>query len=332
MTNLAVVGAGSWGTALALVLARRGYATRLTGRNAERIAKLAEARENRAYLPGHQFPDCLVPTPDTGAALDNIDFVIVAVPSHALRATLTTLAPHLPTHCGIVWATKGLEPGTAKLPHEVAAETLGPERPLGVLSGPSFADEVAAGLPTAVTVAATDQAFAEHVAMCCHDGAFRVYATTDVAGVGVGGAVKNVLAIAVGFADGLGYRANTRALLITRGLRELTEVGAELGAHADTLTGMAGLGDLLLTCGDDQSRNRRFGLLLAAGRSVEAAEREIGQTVEGVRVAHALYELALARGLDVPIIAEAYQVLYGGRPPAEAAARLMERPFRPPQR
>lgn len=329
MSTLAVVGAGSWGTALALVLARHGHTTRLTGRDPARIERLAAERENSAYLPGTRFPETLTPTSDLGTALDSAEFVIVAVPSHALRETLERLAGRLTPDQGVIWATKGLEPETSKLPHEVAAETLGDDWPTGVLSGPSFAGEVADGLPTAVTVAAADRDFANQVAARCHDGAFRIYTTTDVVGVGVGGAVKNVLAIAAGFADGMGYRANTRALLITRGLRELCAVGSEMGADPETLTGMAGLGDLLLTCGDDQSRNRRFGLLLAAGYDVEAAEREVGQTVEGVRVSRALYELTVARGLDVPIIAEVYQVLHAGQDPGSAAARLMERPFRP---
>lgn len=329
MARLTVIGAGSWGTALALVLARRGHTTRLTGRDPARIKHLATGRENAAYLPGYRFPDTLEPTSDLETALADAEFAVVAVPSHALRQTLVGLADLLGPGQGVIWATKGLEPGTAKLPNEVAAETLHTGQPVGVLSGPSFAGEVADGLPTAVTVAAADQVFADQVATRFHDGAFRVYTTTDVAGVGVGGAVKNVLAIVVGFADGLGYRANTRALLITRGLHELIEVGSELGARSETLTGMAGLGDLLLTCGDDQSRNRRMGLLLAAGHGVDTAEREIGQTVEGVRVARALHKLAVARGLDLPIIGEAYHVLTGQRTPLAAAERLMARPYRP---
>ncbi len=311
------------------MLARRGHETRLTGRDPTRLKTLAVDRENRGYLPNHSFPDALTPTPDVRRALRDAAFVTVVVPSHALRETLTGLARHLAPDQGVIWATKGLEPGTANLPHEVAAQVLGMARPLGVLSGPSFAGEVADGLPTAVTVASRDPAFADHVAACFHSGPFRAYTTTDVIGVGVGGAVKNVLAIAVGFADGLGYRANTRALLMTRGLQELSTIGAELGARPETLTGMAGLGDLLLTCGDDQSRNRRLGLLLAAGRSVDQATRAIGQTVEGVRVARALHELANARRLDVPIVSEVYHVLHKGRAPREAAERLMDRPFKP---
>jgi glycerol-3-phosphate dehydrogenase (NAD(P)+) len=325
---LAVVGAGSWGTALAIHLAQRGHAVRLWGRAAAAIERMAASRVNSAYLPEISFPATLVPVADLGAAISGAEDIVVVVPSHALRACLERLAPLLTRDQHILWATKGLEPETALLPHAVAAAVLGTARATGVLSGPSFAGEVARGLPTAVTIASADAAFAAAMASVFHDGVFRVYTSTDVIGVGIGGAVKNVLAIAVGISDGLGYGANARALLMTRGLSEMMRLGTTLGGCRDTLTGMAGLGDLLLTCSDDQSRNRRMGLALAAGYSVAAAERQIGQVVEGVRVAREVHRMALEHGIDMPICAQANQVLHAGLSPMAAVRRLTDRPSR----
>ncbi|MES1937890.1 NAD(P)H-dependent glycerol-3-phosphate dehydrogenase [Salinisphaera hydrothermalis] len=325
---LAVIGAGSWGTALAVHLARRGHAVRLWGRDPSAIEAMAESRTNARYLPGVEFPATLEPTAELAAAVDGADDIVVVVPSHALRACLEALAPLLAPHQRVLWATKGLEPETALLPHEVAAEVLGASRATGVLSGPSFAGEVGRGLPTAVTIASADAEFAADMARVFHDGVFRVYTSQDVIGVGVGGAVKNVLAIAVGISDGLGYGANARALLITRGLSEMMRLGVTLGGTRETLTGMAGLGDLLLTCSDDQSRNRRMGLALAAGDDVPTAEARIGQVVEGVRVAREVHRMALERGIDMPIAAQAYRVLHEGDSPQEAVRRLTDRPSR----
>lgn len=324
----AVVGAGSWGTALAVQLARRSHAVRLWGRDAGAIEAMAQTRANARYLPDVLFPATLEPIGALAAAVDGADDIVVAVPSHALRASLEALAPRLAPHQRVLWATKGLEPETALLPHEVAAEVLGVARATGVLSGPSFAGEVGRGLPTAVTIASTDTAFAADMADVFHDGMFRVYTSADVIGVGVGGAVKNVLAIAVGISDGLGYGANARALLITRGLSEMMRLGVTLGGRRDTLTGMAGLGDLLLTCSDDQSRNRRMGLALAAGDDVTTAQARIGQVVEGVRAAREVHRMAQARGIDMPIAAQAYRVLHEGDSPQAAVRRLSGRPSR----
>lgn len=326
--SLAVIGAGSWGTALAVHLARRGHAVRLWGRDPAAIEAMAESRINARYLPGIEFPATLEPTAELAAAVDDADDIVVVVPSHALRACLVALAPLLAPHQRVLWATKGLEPETALLPHEVAAEVLGASRATGVLSGPSFAGEVGRGLPTAVTIASADAEFAADMARVFHDGVFRVYTSQDVIGVGVGGAVKNVLAIAVGISDGLGYGANARALLITRGLSEMMRLGVTLGGSRETLTGMAGLGDLLLTCSDDQSRNRRMGLALAAGDDVPTAEARIGQVVEGVRVAREVHRMAIERGIDMPIAAQAYRVLHEGDSPQEAVRRLTDRPSR----
>lgn len=325
---LAVVGAGSWGTALAVQLARRGHAVRLWGRDGEAIERMAAEGVNVRYLPAVTLPVTLEPTTDLAAAVDGADDVVVVVPSHALRACLKALTPLLAPRQRVLWATKGLEPDTARLPHEVAAEVLGDRRATGVLSGPSFAGEVGGGLPTAVTVASADSDFANAMARAFHDGVFRVYTSADVVGVGVGGAVKNVLAIAVGISDGLGYGANARALLITRGLSEMMRLGVTLGGRRETLTGMAGLGDLLLTCSDDQSRNRRMGLALAADDDVAAAEAGIGQVVEGVRVAREVHRMAHERGIDMPIAAQAYRVLHEGVSPRAAVRQLTDRPSR----
>ncbi|RJS91591.1 NAD(P)H-dependent glycerol-3-phosphate dehydrogenase [Salinisphaera sp. Q1T1-3] len=326
--RFAVLGAGSWGTALAVQLARRGHGVALWGRDGAAIEALARTRENARYLPAVTLPATLSPVTSVAEAIDGADDVLVVVPSHALRACLSALAPQLAPGQRVLWATKGLEPDTALLPHEVAAETLGTTRSVGVLSGPSFAGEVGRALPTAVTIASHDPAFADDMARAFHDGMFRVYTAHDVVGVGVGGAVKNVLAIAVGISDGLGYGANARALLITRGLTEMMRLGAALGGARETLTGMAGLGDLLLTCTDDQSRNRRMGLALARGASVTEAEAEIGQVVEGVRVAREVRRMAGEQGIDMPIAAQAFSVLHEGVAPREAVRRLTDRPFR----
>ena len=325
---MAAIGAGSWGTALAIQLARTGVETRLWGRDADAISQMREERENTQYLPDCPYPEPLHPEPDLQAAISGADDVLVSVPSHALRETLERISPYLQSEQRIIWATKGLEPESAKLPHQVAAEVLGDARPTAVLSGPSFAREVGRGLPTAVTIASTDEAFADDMAVAFHDGTFRVYTSEDVIGVGVGGAVKNVLAIAVGISDGLGFGANARALLITRGLSEMVRLGEPFGGKRETFMGMAGLGDLLLTCTDDQSRNRRMGLALAAGKDVDGAQREIRQVVEGVRVAREVDRIAQQMGVEMPIAHQAYRVLHEGATPQEAVRVLTGRPSR----
>lgn len=325
---MAAVGAGSWGTALAIQLARNGNETRLWGRDAEAIQGMQQARENTPYLPDCPFPKSLHPQSDLQTALSGADDVLVSVPSHALRETLERIKPLLAAEQRIIWATKGLEPESAKLPHQVAAEVLGEGRATAVLSGPSFAGEVGRGLPTAVTIASVDADFAEAMAGAFHDGTFRVYTSDDVVGVGVGGAVKNVLAIAVGISDGLGFGANARALLITRGLSEMVRLGEPLGGKRETFMGMAGLGDLLLTCTDDQSRNRRMGLALASGKDVAGAQREIRQVVEGVRVAREVDRIATQLGVEMPIAHQAYCVLHEDCSPQEAVRVLTGRPSR----
>jgi len=319
---IAVVGAGSWGTALAIQLARQGSPTRLWGRNAERMARLAAERENRDYLPGCPFPESLVPHADLDEAVADCRDILVAVPSAGFRQLLEQLRDRLPADARLAWATKGFELDTGRLPEAVAREVLGEAVPLAVVSGPTFAREVGRGLPAGVTVASADGAFAHDLAVRLHSGGFRAYTSGDVTGVEVGGAVKNVLAIAVGVADGLSCGANTRAVLITRGLHEMMRLGGGLGADPETLMGLSGMGDLVLTCTDDQSRNRRTGLAVAAGRTVAEIAEEIGQVVEGVRAARAVYEVARAREVHMPITEHVYRVLHEGLSPTDAVLSL----------
>jgi glycerol-3-phosphate dehydrogenase (NAD(P)+) len=328
VTAIAVLGAGSWGTALAIQLARSGRATRLWGRDRARMAAMARERVNSRYLPSGAFPPSLVPSADLDAALAGADDVLLAVPSHAFRATLAEIAPHLAPAQRVAWATKGFELDSGKLPHQIAREILGPERAIAVLSGPTFAREVGAGLPTAMTVASPDPEFATELAHDLSSDNFRAYISNDIVGVEVGGAVKNVLAVGAGLSDGLGFGANTRVALITRGLVEMTRLGAALGAQRDTFMGLAGLGDLVLTCTDDQSRNRRFGLLLAAGRTSQAALEEIGQAVEGYSAAKAVRAVALREKVSMPIIEAIHGVLYEGLPPKDVVVALMKRPIK----
>ena len=319
--QVAVIGAGSWGTALGILLCRNGHRVRLWGHDPEHIADLRRDRENRAFLPGPALPPALDPVADLGRAVDGATALLVVVPSQFFAAVLAQVAPLLPAELGVAWATKGFEPGTGRLLHQVVLDIAG-ERDLGVLSGPSFAGEVARGLPTAVTVAASRARFAERLAELVRGERFRAYTHDDLIGVQVGGAAKNVLAIATGIADGLGFGANTRAALITRGLTELIRLGVALGARRETFMGLAGLGDLVLTCTDDQSRNRRLGLALAGGASVQQAMAAIGQEVEGVVTARAVNTIAQREGVEMPISEQVYAVLYEGRTP-EAATRLL---------
>src|SRR5579859_3202719 len=280
-TPVTVLGAGSWGTALAIQFARSGRRTRLWGRDRERLLAMGNSRRNERYLSGGQFPPSLAVEPDLPLALQGARDVLVVVPSHAFRAVLGEIAPFLGPDMRLAWATKGLELDTGRLPHQIAHEVLGSERAVAVLSGPTFAREVGAGLPTAMTVASTDVEFAKVLAQDLSSANFRAYTSTDITGVEVGGAVKNVLAVGAGLSDGLGFGANTRVALITRGLVEMMRLGVAFGANRETFMGLAGLGDLVLTCTDNQSRNRRFGLALAAGRTAQQALAKIGQVVEG---------------------------------------------------
>lgn len=325
---VAVVGAGSWGTALAIQFARSGRPTRLWGRDRARVAAMARDRRNDRYLAAGTFPPSLSLEPELAEALRGACDVLVAVPSHGLRALLGAIAPHLTAGMRLAWATKGFELPSGLLPHQVAREVLGPTRAVAVLSGPTFAREVGAGLPTAMTIASSDATFAKALARDLSSEQFRAYTSTDIAGVEVGGAVKNVLAVGAGLSDGLGFGANTRVALITRGLAEMMRLGVALGAQRDTFMGLAGLGDLVLTCTDDQSRNRRFGLELAAGKPPDQALAAIGQVVEGYPAARALHGVAARAGVEMPLCQGVYQVLYEGVPARDAVRALMTRPIK----
>jgi glycerol-3-phosphate dehydrogenase (NAD(P)+) len=324
--NIAVLGAGSWGTALAILLARNGHGVALWGRSYEQIAAMSKQRRNRHYLPDHAFPEGLGATADLDEALARAALVLVAVPSHAFQALCTRLESHVSRLHGLFWATKGFEPGSGRLLHEVAEETTASRIPTAVLSGPTFANEIARGLPAAVSCASSSADFAELVAGLFRNDRFRVYTSTDIVGVEIGGAVKNVLAIAAGIADGLGFGANTRAALITRGLREIVRFGSTMGGRPESFMGLAGLGDLVLTCTDDQSRNRRFGLALARGLSLEKAEQSVGQVVEGISAAREVMRQANKLGVEMPIAEQVNRVLHEGVAPADAVHALLARP------
>jgi glycerol-3-phosphate dehydrogenase (NAD(P)+) len=321
---IGVLGAGSWGTALAMQFARSGRPVLLWGRPEDGMTAMQAARENARYLPGCRFPDSLTATDDLAALLDATRDLMVVIPSHGLRGLLAQLS-HAPHAHRIAWATKGFETGTGLLPHEVAEQTVGKARSLAVLSGPTFAREVGRDLPTACVIAANDRSFAEDLATALHHGRLRAYTSDDLVGVEVGGAVKNVIAIAAGISDGLGFGANARAALITRGLAEIMRLGSALGARPETLMGLAGMGDLVLTCTDDQSRNRRTGLLLAAGKSLDEAREEIGQVVEGAWAARDVKTRADALHIEMPITEQVYQVLYEGVAPRDAMRNLLDR-------
>ncbi|MGO9930208.1 MAG: NAD(P)H-dependent glycerol-3-phosphate dehydrogenase [Steroidobacteraceae bacterium] len=324
---MTVIGAGSWGTALAILLAREGHPTRLWGRDSAQLEAMQLARSNQRYLPDALFPDALRIAVDLRQALKEARGALIAVPSPALRSTLERIRPHLGAETRIAWATKGFEIATGLLPHQVVREVLG-ARPGAVLSGPTFAREVGAGLPTAMTVASRDEQFAKELALKLSGPNFRVYTQTDIMGVEVGGAVKNVIAIGSGIADGMGYGANTRVALITRGLAEMMRLGVKHGAQRETFMGLAGLGDLVLTCTDDQSRNRRFGMALGRGETLVQAQGAIHQVVEGVLAARAVSSVAQRLDVDMPICREIYRIMYENKPVRAAVQALMGRELR----
>ena len=322
--SIAVLGSGSWGSALGILLARKGHDVRLWGHLQAEVDALRRDRENRTFLPGVAFPRTLLPVADLAMAVADVDEVLVVVPSQAFAAVLQRLRPLLPAATSLSWATKGFHPGSGKLLHEVAEEVLG-AREYAVISGPTFAGEVARGLPTAVTVASVSPAHAHRLADYLHTDFFRAYTSDDIIGVQVGGASKNVLAIAAGISDGLGFGANTRAALITRGLAEIIRLGEAIGGKVETFMGLAGLGDLALTCTDDQSRNRRMGLALARGLSIEQARAQIGQEVEGVTTAREVHFKARDLRVEMPITEQTYRVLYEGLSPEAAVHALLGR-------
>ncbi|MFQ5935000.1 MAG: NAD(P)H-dependent glycerol-3-phosphate dehydrogenase [Acidiferrobacterales bacterium] len=322
---VAVLGAGSWGTALAVLLARNGHHVCLWGHDATALAHLARERENTHYRPGTGFPQTLELSPDLAALASTHQQFLIAVPSHAFREVLAVLRAPLLEDAVVAWGTKGLEPGSGKLLHQVAREVLGARVSTAVVSGPSFAREVASSLPTALTVAAENDKVAQTVASWLRNERLRVYTSSDVAGVQLGGAIKNVMAIAAGISDGLGFGANARAALITRGLVELARLGVAMGGVRETFMGLAGAGDLILTCTDNLSRNRRVGLGLGQGRALVDVLSEIGQEAEGVATAKELYNLAGRLNVEMPITEQVYRVLYEGRSPQQAVEALLRR-------
>ncbi|MET3588946.1 glycerol-3-phosphate dehydrogenase (NAD(P)+) [Bartonella silvatica] len=323
---MTVLGAGSFGTALAIVLARNDYRVSLWGYNPQHVRELQKYRCNQKFLPDVQFPDNLLLETSLETAITASRNILVAVPSHAFHQVLCNIQPYLDQHSRIIWVTKGLERGSGRLLQEVACEVLGNKIPLAVLSGPTFAKELALGLPTAVTLAASDVEFSEELQKLFHcDKSFRVYTSSDMIGVQLGGAVKNVIAIGAGISDGMGFGANARIALITRGLAEMSRLGIAMGAELSTFMGMAGLGDLVLTCTDNQSRNRRFGVLLGQGMDIKEAEKQVGQVVEGYLNTKEVRTLAQRMGIEMPIIEQIYQVLFCDKHVVEAANALLNR-------
>jgi glycerol-3-phosphate dehydrogenase (NAD(P)+) len=319
--RITILGAGAWGTAIAVSLSARHEAV-LWGRDPGQCRAIAAARRNERYLPEIDLPPRLTIEADFSAAVSTAELVLVATPTAALSAMLARLAP---LRKPVVWLCKGFELQSAELPHQIAARVLAPGSACGVLSGPSFALEVARGLPTALTLASADSAFSQATARALHGSRLRVYFSSDIAGVEIGGAVKNVMAIATGIADGLGLGANARAALITRGLAEISRLGVRLGGRPETFTGLTGAGDLILTCTGELSRNRRVGLELAQGKKLDQILRELGHVAEGVDTAAAVAQRALQLGIDMPITQSVCDVLFGRVSPREAVEQLLAR-------
>lgn len=323
--NIAVLGGGSWGTALAIQIARAEIQVCMWDVNADHVHRMQVDGSNEIHLPGIRFPASLNVSDSLQSTIEQAQVLLLVVPSHAMRGFLKSASEFIHADHHIVWATKGLEEGTGKLMHEIIAEELPECRSTAVISGPTFAREVAQGLPTAMTAACSTNGIADVVVNFLHHNNFRVYTSEDMIGVELGGALKNVLAIAAGVADGLGFGANTRAALITRGLHEIMSLGHAMGARQETFMGLAGMGDLILTCTDNQSRNRQLGLKLAGGLTVEQARQQIGQAVEGVKTAKEAWKLSQLHGVECPIIEQAYRVLYENRSPEEALQILLAR-------
>lgn len=324
-TTLAILGAGSWGTAVAIHLAQSGQRVLLWGRSPEHVKSMAESRENQRYLPGIKFPESLIPEANFQTCTQQADELIIAVPSHAFADVL----PQLPNKLtGLAWLTKGIDPKKHQCLSQLISARWGNTFPMAAISGPSFAKEVANGLPTALVIAGNESQYLHKLRDTLHHVNLRVYLSHDLIGVQCAGAVKNVLAIACGISDGLNYGANAKAALITRGLAEMGRLGMALGASPDTFMGLAGLGDLVLTCTDNQSRNRRFGLLLGQGQEIKKAEQSIGQVVEGKYNASQVCTLAQTYALDLPICQAVDNLLQGQVSAEQAAQSLLARPPR----
>ena len=321
--NIAVLAAGAWGTALAMNFCAR-HAVTLYTRDAAFAQQMREQRENVPFLPGFPLPEALGVSADLGAACAGADVIVAATPLAGLRPMLRRLRDEACLR-PLIWVCKGLEAGSALLPHQVVAQEWGDAQPSGALSGPSFAQEVARGLPTAVTLASADARFARDMALALHSTHLRIYANDDLTGVEVGGAVKNVMAIATGICDGLGLGYNARAALVTRGLAEIARLGVALGGQPATFMGLAGMGDLILTCTGDLSRNRQVGIGLASGRPLGQILADLGHVAEGVNTAHEVVRLAQQQGIDMPITQAVDAVLHGEVAAADAVKALLAR-------
>lgn len=320
-----VIGAGAWGTALATVLAGNGYPVWLWGRDPEHIAALNAHRCNRYYLPEADFPESLQPVDDLNLCLDECDELVLAVPFTGIRVLLESVNEYTDKQLKICLTSKGLEPGTQYLGHAIVTDCLGDKAKIAILSGPSFATEVAARMPTAVTIASVDRGLAMSFAEKFHNEMFRVYTHDDIIGVQMGGATKNIIAIATGISDGLGFGCNARAALLTRGLAEITRFGVDLGGEQETFMGLTGLGDLILTCTDNQSRNRQFGFELAKGIDALQACENVARTVEGMNTARQVFQLALKNNIDMPITEQVCKVIDGSVEPSDAVNALLAR-------
>ena len=324
--KFAVIGAGSWGTALAIQLARNGT-TYLWGRKPQHIDEMQKSRKNQKYLPGIVFPDNIIPEKDLEKAISSSDAVLVVSPSHAFAEILKKITPYLQER-PLAWASKGFEPGSGRFLHQVAEDIIGKDHPMALVTGPSFAKDVAEGKPTLVTVASNSDKFARDVAYALYNSQFRVYISHDMIGAELGGAVKNVLALATGICDGMQLGDNTRAAILTRGMAEMMRLGQAMNCKPETLMGLSGLGDLVLTCTGDLSRNRRMGLALGRGQSIEEAKAEIGQVVEGINTADEVVRLAKKYNVDMPISEHVWKVVNGLMTPADAVKELMSREVR----
>lgn len=323
--SFSVYGAGSWGSALAIQLARNEIDTLLWGHRSDQLERYNHERKNTTYLPETDFPDCLHCESALKKLTEHSQYQLIAVPSHGFRDLLTQLSPYLNSEHQLLWATKGLELDSGKLLHQLVNETLPQITHYGIVSGPTFAAEVAKGLPTAMTVASNQQTLAKATAHAFQSETYRVYTSDDVIGVELGGAVKNVMAIAAGIADGLGFGANARTALITRGFAEIIRLGQAMGAKSETLMGLSGIGDLILTCTDDQSRNRQLGLALGAGKTLSQAIKDIGQAVEGAKTSQSIHQLAQRAGVEMPICFAVHQILYKDLSPQDAVESLISR-------
>ena len=325
LQSLSVIGAGSYGTALAIAVASKGFKVTLWGRNAKSVETMAQKRQNERYLPGISFPQSLVLTASLEECVKASPTLLVVVPSSTFASVIKNIVPFLTKEHRLAWATKGIEVGSGELLSTVASRIVPEDLPLAALSGPTFAKELALGMPTAIAVAGNNSEFSSQLCEIMHTPTFRIYESSDFIGLQLGGAVKNVIAIGAGLSDGLGFGANARTALITRGLAEMVRLGLAMGATERGFMGLSGLGDLILTCTDNQSRNRRFGYMLGQGVTVQDALDKIAQVVEGYVMTPEIYNLAHKYNVQMPICSQIYEVICHGKPGKTAAKELLGR-------